>query len=36
MAEAALKPEKDYSKQVDELVPQAQKLAKVCHIYYDE
>ena len=28
MAEAAFKPEKDYSKQVDELLPQAELLAK--------
>lgn len=29
MAEAAFKPEKDFSKQVDELLPQAEELAKV-------
>ena len=28
MAEAAFKPEKDFSKQVDELLPQAEELAK--------
>jgi len=29
MAEAALKPEKDFSKQVDELLPKAEELAQV-------
>jgi hypothetical protein len=29
MAEAAFKPEKDFSKEVDELLPEAQALAKV-------
>lgn len=28
MAEAAFKPEKDFSKQVDELLPQTEQLAK--------
>jgi len=30
MAEAALKPEKDFSKQVDELLPKTEELAKAC------
>lgn len=30
MAEAAFKPEKDFSKQVDELLPQTEQLAKAC------
>jgi hypothetical protein len=29
MADAALKPEKDYSKEADKLIPEAEQLAKV-------
>jgi 26S proteasome regulatory subunit N5 len=30
MADAALKPEKDFSKEADQQIPDAEKLAKVC------
>lgn len=30
MANAALKPDKDFTKEVDQQVPQAELLAKVC------
>jgi 26S proteasome regulatory subunit N5 len=30
MADAALKPEKDFSKEADKQIPEAEKLAKVC------
>jgi 26S proteasome regulatory subunit N5 len=34
MAEAAFKPERDYSKDADQLIPEAEKLAKV-HASHD-
>jgi hypothetical protein len=36
MADAGLKPEKDFSKEVDKQIPEAQKLAKVSSdmVYY--
>ena len=34
MAEAAFKPEKDFSKQVDELLPQAEELAKAGFFFF--
>lgn len=30
MADAGLKPEKDFSKEADKQIPEAEKLAKVC------
>lgn len=33
MAEAAYKPDKDFTKEVDEQIPQAELLAKVCSHY---
>jgi hypothetical protein len=30
MADAAFKPERDYSKEADTQIPEAEKLAKVC------
>lgn len=32
MANAALRPEKDFTKEVDQQIPQAELLAKVCYL----
>jgi 26S proteasome regulatory subunit N5 len=36
MSEAFLKPEKDYSKDADKLIPEAQELAKVSLQFYND